>query len=47
MARSRMLDHDLRGPHHVVVLRWDDGTNGALAGVAEHAASADDIDGEA
>jgi hypothetical protein len=36
-ARSRAIDHDLHGPHHVVVIRWDDGTDGELVRAAEHA----------
>lgn len=37
-ARSQALGHDLHGPHHVALIRWDGGTNGALAQAAEHAA---------
>jgi sugar diacid utilization regulator len=39
VARCRALDHDLRGPHHVVVIRWDSGINGTLSRAAEHAAA--------
>jgi sugar diacid utilization regulator len=39
IARSRVLDHDLRAPHHVVAIRWAGGINGALAQAAEHAAA--------
>ena len=39
VARSRALDHDLQGPHHVVVVRWDGGINGTLARAAENAAA--------
>ncbi|HCT75416.1 MAG TPA: hypothetical protein DGT23_02240 [Micromonosporaceae bacterium] len=36
-ARSRAIDHDLHGPHHVVVIRWEERTDGVLARAAEHA----------
>jgi sugar diacid utilization regulator len=37
VVRSRAIDHDLHGPHHVVVIRWDGGTDGVLVRAAEHA----------
>jgi len=37
--RSRAVDHDLHGPHHVVAIRWDHDIEGALTQAAEHAAA--------